>query len=227
MKHIITLLFALMLVLALPAAAEDAMPQEVQTFFEHMSDVVSIDQVAYAADQAAYVNGMPGALLSYTLSRQQYNSFYYCVWDDQTAFTVCCLDGKPLAYIFDCTAIYYIGGHDITHKVLQAFPDAYRKAYPQQESRLFFDELVSPTQLSSIYDPLSKPFLSNVQDHGQTLTSSHIFPLTGQIAIQLFPKAAYDGATFEGEALTAERNHDLSAGLAIGAHYTLLMKSLE
>ncbi len=47
MKKLIALLTALMLVLAaLPAVAENAMPQEVQTFFNGMGDVLSIDQVA-------------------------------------------------------------------------------------------------------------------------------------------------------------------------------------
>ncbi len=228
MKRIIAFVCALMLLLAaLPAVAEEAMPQEVQTFFEAMGDVVNMDQVAYAADHQAYVEGMPGLTLSFTLSRIQYNSYYYYVFNDQTAFTVCCLDGKPLAYIFDCNAVDFTGGDDTTHNVLRALPEAYASACPQQESDLDVYEFFTNPMLNSIYDPMAKVFLSDVQDHGQTLVSSHIFALGGQMAVQLFPKDAYDGVTFEGDVLTAEVNHDLSAALAINAEYQLVMKSLE
>ena len=228
MKKLIALLTALMLVLpALPAVAEDAMPQEVQTFFNGMGDVLSIDQVAYAADQLAYVEGMPGTLLSFTISRQQYDSFYYYVWDDQTAITVCCLEGKPLAYILDCAAINFIGGDDTTHSILQVLPGAYSSACPQQESQLDAYEFFTNDMMRSIYDPMARVFLSDVQDHGQTLVSSHIFALGGQMAVQLFPKAAYEGLTVNGEVLTAEINHDLSAALAMDTEYQLVMKSLE
>ena len=228
MKKLIALLSALMLVLAaLPAMAEDAIPQEVQTFFEHMGDVLSIDQVAYAADQLAYVEGMPGRILSFTISRQQYDSFYYYVWDDQTAITVCCLEGKPLAYILDCAAINFIGGDDTTHSILQVLPGAYSSACPQQESDLDAYAFFTNDMMKCIYDPMARVFLSDVQDHGQTLVSSHIFALGGQMAVQLFPKAAYEGVTVNGEVLTAEINHDLSAALAMDTEYQLVMKSLE
>ena len=228
MKKLIALLFALLIALAaLPAMAENAIPQEVQTFFNGMGDVLSIDQVAYAADQLAYVEGMPGRIMSFTISRQQYDSFYYYVWDDQTAITVCCLEGKPLAYILDCAAINFINGDDTTHSILQVLPGAYSSACPQQESDLDAYAFFTGPMLNSIYDPMVQVFLSDVQDHGQTLVSSHIFALGGQMAVQLFPKAAYEGVTFEGETLTAEINHDLSAALAVNTEYQLVMKSLK
>ncbi|MBQ7865963.1 MAG: hypothetical protein IJ350_06275 [Clostridia bacterium] len=228
MKRFIALVSALLMVFAaLPAVAEDAMPREVQTFFSGMGDVVDMSQVAYAADQEAYVNGMPGRLLSFTISRQQYDSFYYYVFDEQTAITVCCVDGKPLAYILDCAAINFIGGHETTHNILQELPGAYSSACPQQVSDLDAYAFFTSPMLSSIYDPMAQVFLSDVQDHGQTLVSSHIFALGGQMAVQLFPKAAYDGLIVNGEALTPEINHDLSAALAMDTEYQLVMKSLE
>lgn len=228
MKRITAFVCALMLLLAaLPAVAENAMPREVQTFFSGMGDVVDVSQVAYAADQMAYVEGMPGVLLSFTISRQQYNSYYYYVFDDKTAITVCCVDGIPLAYIFDCNAVNFIGGHEATHNVLMALPDAYCNANPQQKGSMDGYDFITDAMLQGVYDPMAKVFLSDVQDHGQTLVSSHIFTLGGQIAVQLFPKAAYDGVIVEGEALTAEMNHDLSAALAMDTEYQLVMKSLE
>lgn len=228
MKKLLALISALLMVFAaLPAVAEDAMPPEVQTFFNAMSDVLNPDQVAYAADQESYVNGMPGRLLSFTISRRQYNGFYYYIWDDQTAITVCCVDGKPLAYIFDCNAVNFIGGEATTHSVINALSDAYCSACPQQASDLDAYGFFTQPMLQSIYDPMAQVFLSDVQDHGQTLVSSHIFALGGQMAVQLFPKDAYDGVTFEGDALTAEVNHDLSAALAMDTEYQLVMKSLE
>ncbi|MBQ8311769.1 MAG: hypothetical protein IJX84_00995 [Clostridia bacterium] len=228
MKRFIALVSALLMVFAaLPAVAEDAMPREVHTFFSGMGDMVDMSQVAYAADQETYVNGMPGRLLSFTISRQQYDSFYYYVFDDQTAITVCCVDGKPLAYILDCAAINFIGGHETTHNILQELPGAYSSACPQQKSDLDAYAFFTSPMLNSIYDPMAQVFLSDVQDHGQTLVSSHIFALGGQMAVQLFPKAAYDGVIVEGEALTAEMNHDLSAALAMDTEYQLVMKNLE
>lgn len=228
MKKLIALFIALLIALAaLPAMAENAIPQEVQTFFNGMGDVLNIDQVAYAADQLAYVEGMPGRIMSFTISRQQYDSFYYYVWDDQTAITVCCLEGKPLAYILDCAAINFINGDDTTHSILQVLPGAYSSACPQQESDLDAYAFFTGPMLNSIYDPMVQVFLSDMQDHGQTLVSSHIFALGGQMAVQLFPKTAYEGVTFEGETLTAEINHDLSAALAVNTEYQLVMKSLE
>lgn len=228
MKKLIALVCALLMVLAaLPAVAEDAMPREVQTFFNGMSDVVDMSKVTCAADQEAYVEGMPGRLLSFTISRQQYDSFYYYVFNDQTAITVCCVEGKPLAYILDCAAINFIGGDDTTHSILQVLPSAYSSACPQQKSDLDAYAFFTSPMMSSIYDPMANVFLSDVQDHGQTLVSSHIFALGGQMAVQLFPKDAYEGVTVNGEVLTAEINHDLSAALAMDTEYQLVMKSLE
>lgn len=228
MKKIIALVCALMLILgALPALAEDAMPREVQNFFESMGDVLDIEQVAYAPDHEAYITGMPGSFLSFTLGRMQYNSFYYYVMDKNTALTVCCLDGKPLAYIFDCNAMDYIGYNEAMHDLLRALPDAYRSAFPQQESSLDCYGFFTDPLLQSIYDPAAKPLVSDIQDHGQTLVSSHIFPLGARMAIQLFPKAAYEGVTFQDIALTPEENHELSAALALNSEYELVLKSLE
>lgn len=228
MKKIIAFVCALVLMLAsLPALAEDAMPREVQIFFENLGDPVDVSQVAYAADHEAYMTGMPGSLLSFTLSRMQYSSFYYYVMDDSTALTVCCLDGKPLAYVFDCNAMDYIGYDEAMHALLMAFPDAYRSAFPQQKSRLDGYDFFTDSLLQSIYDPMSKPLVSDMQDHGQTLVSTHAFPLGGRMAIQLFPKAAYEGMTTQDGPLTPEGNHELSAALALKSEYELVMMSME
>lgn len=224
MKKIIALVCALVLMLAaLPALAEDAMPREVKVFF----DAMDIDQVSYAADHEAYISGMPGSFLSFTLSRMQYNSFYYYAMDNNTALTVCCLDGKPLAYVFDCNAMDYIGYNEATHNLLMAFPDAYRSAFPQQKSSLDCYGFFTDPLLQSIYDPASTPLFSDMQDHGQTLVSTHAFPLGARMAIQLFPKAAYEGATTQDGPLTPEGNHELSAALALKSEYELVMMSLE
>ena len=69
MKKLIALVSALLMVFtALPTLAEEAMPQEVQTFFNAMGDVISADQVVCAADQEAYVAGMPGIAASFYTS---------------------------------------------------------------------------------------------------------------------------------------------------------------
>lgn len=228
MKKIIAFVCTLVLMLAaIPAVAEDAMPREVQTFFENMGDTLDISQVTYAADHEAYITGMPGSLLSFTLGRMQYSSFYYYVMDDSTALTVCCLDGKPLAYIFDCNVMDYIGYNEAMHTLLMAFPDAYRSAFPQQESRLDCYGFFTDPLLQSIYEPMATPLVSDMQDHGQTLVSSHVFPLGGRMTIQLFPKTAYEGVTVQGEALTPEGNHELSAALALNSEYELVMMSME
>jgi len=224
MKKIFAFVCALVLMLAaMPALAEDAMPREVKVFF----DAMGIDQVAYAADHEAYITGMPGSFLSFTLGRVQYNSFYYYVMDKNTALTVCCLDGKPLAYVFDCNAVDYIGYFEAMHNLLRALPDAYHSAYPQQESSLDSYGFFTDPLLQSIYDPMAKPLVSDMQDHGHTLVSSHVFPLGGRMAIQLFPKAAYEGVTFQDVPLTPEGNHELSAVLALNSEYQLVTKTLE
>lgn len=224
MKRIIAFVCALMLMLAaLPAVAEDAMPREVKVFF----DAMGIDQAAYAADHEAYLLGMPVQMMSFTLSRMQYNSFYYHAWDDKTAITVCCLDGKPLAYVFDFNAMDFIGYKETMHNALMAIPEAYCKAYPQQKSTMDGYDFVTDAMVQSIYDPTAQVFVSDMQDHGQTLVSSHIFALGGQTAIQLFPKAAYEGVTVQGEELTPEGNHELSAALALNSEYELVMMSME
>ena len=228
MKKMIAFVCALALMLSpLPTLAEDAMPTEVQTFFTAMSDALNPDEVMYAESHEAYVQGMPGILLSFTISRQQYNRFYYYTWNTNNALTVCCIDDKPMAYIFDCNVVEFIGYSDVMDKVLNNFPDAYCKANPQQESSIDGFGFFTDAMLQSIYDPMSRAFVSDLQDHGQTLISSHVFSRSGQTAIQLFPKAAYDGVTVNGEVLTAEINHALSAALALDTEYQLMIKSLE
>lgn len=229
MKRIIALVCTLMLLLAaLPAAAEDAMPQEVRTFFEALGDAVDIDQVACASDLLTYAEGMPGALLSFSGSRSQYNSFYYYVADNTVAVTVCCLDGKPLAYILDCSPIDFIGYKEAMHNILQVLPDAYCKANPQQESSMDGYGFFTNEMLQSIYDPAAEVLVSDMQDHGQTLVSSHLFTSGSQMmCVQLFPKAAYEGLIVQETELTPEANHSLSGLLAVDTEYQLIMRSLE
>lgn len=229
MRKIVAFACALaLLVAALPALAEDALPQAVETFFAYLEEEMGGElQVAYAQGLEAYVLGMPGGLYSYTLSREQYEDFYFVILDDTTALTVCCIGGKPAAYIFDFKAIDYIGGLEKIHLLIEAIPDAYCAANPQQQSSMDGYGFITCEMIGSIYDSSEGVFFSEVQDHGETVASSHIFALGGQIAMQLFPKDAYQGATYQGKELTAEGNHELSAQLAIMAEYYLVQDWLS
>ena len=227
MKKLISLLCALvMLVMAVPAGAETAIPPEVQVFFDGLNKEMGTSyEAAYAADAFAYVENMPAGMASFTMSRMQYNSFYYCVLNNNTAVTVCCVDGVPAAYMMDLNAVNFIGADDTTHALLQALPEAYFQVYPEYMDAFDGFDLMTDKLLENAYKEMS--FGSDLLEYEETVVSSHMFNLGYRTVLQLFPKAAYNGLTFEGAPLTAENNHDLSASLALGIEYNLIKLSME
>ena len=227
MRKIIAFVCALaLMLLALPAVAEDAMPQQVRTFFDALNkDMDTSYEVACAADTLAYAEAMPAGMASFTLSRLQYNGFYYCILDGDTAMTVCCVDGVPAAYIMDLNAINFIGAADTTHALLEALPGAYFQANPDYKDSFDGFDLMTDKLLQNAYSDMS--FGSDMLEYEETVVSSHMFSLGCRTVLQLFPRAAYEDLTFEGKALTAENNHSLSASLALSAEYQLVMKSME
>lgn len=227
MRKIISFVCALaMMLLAVPALAEDAVPPEVQVFFDALNKEMGTSfEAAYAADAFAYVENMPAGMASFTMSRMQYNSFYYYVLNNNTAVTVCCIDGVPAAYIMDFNVVNFIGADDTTHNLLQALPEAYFQAYPEYKDTFGGFHLMTDQLLETTYNEMS--FGSDLLEYEETIVSSHMFNLGYRAALQLFPKATYGGLTFEGEPLTAENNHALSAKLALGMEYNLVKLSLE
>lgn len=227
MRKFAALVCALALMLtALPCMAETAVPDRVQTFFDSMNMAMGTDYpVSFAADPLAYVEDMPAGMASFTMSRLQYNSFYYSVVTPNTAVTVCCVDGEPAAYILDLNAVNFIGADDVTHTLLLTLPYAYFQAQPECSDSFGGYDLMTTKLLETAYADMS--FGSDMLDYGDTLVSSHMFNLGSRTTLQLFPRSAYDGLTFEGEPLTPESNHDLSGTLALSMEYQLVTMNME
>lgn len=227
MRKIIALVCTLALILlAVPAAAEDDVPQQVQAFFDALNKEMGTSyEAASTTDLLTYAEAMPVGMTSFTLSRMQYNSYYYFILGRDTAVTVCCVDGVPAAYIMDFSAVNFIGGDDATHALLQALPTAYFQANPECKDTFEGYDLVTQKLLDYAYSEMK--FGSDMLTYSETIVSSHIFSLGYRATLQLFPRAAYDGLTFEEKALTAEENHNLSAALALTAEYQMVMKSIE
>lgn len=229
MRKIIALLCTLAL-LTLPAAAEEALPQDVQTFFAaletELADCPGLakGEVCFSADLGEYAAAMPLDTAAFALSRLQYDGFYYRVLDEYTAVTVCMLNGQAAAYILDLSMLQYIGGEDVTHAAIDGWSRAYRHVYPNAEA-INGHDLVTTKLFDCIYGRSDTTFASDMLEYQGTVTSSHVFALGYRGTLQLFPVAAYDGASFDDKPLSAQGNHELSGTLALTAEYVMLMNA--
>ena len=231
MRRIIAALLVLVFAFASAQAEEAVMPEDVRAFFALLDERLAEEglpqegEAAATADINSYVAAMPSHHASFALSRLQYDSWYCRKLSDNVAVSVLCINGRAAAYILDLDLIYFVAGEEVTHAALSAFADAYLDTHPETQ-RFYRDDLLAAPLFDCMYDP-SSSFASHTADYGDTVFSAHIISLGQRTALQLFPTAAYDGAAFGGEPLSAALNHELSAYLALQMEYTLVNSSLR
>ena len=224
MRKIVAFLLAVLLSLTVSCAETAPIPATEEFFSALMSElasysVVPAGEITFTDDQNTYVAGMPINTHTFAISRSQYDSWHYLPLSDDTAVTLCYVNGQVAAYILDINLLLRVRGEETTQAALLAFAEAYRRTHPDAGT-FIGDDLLTKPLFDCMYS--ASTFASDTAVYGNAVFSSHIFSRDQRVTLQFFPIDAYEGVIFQGEPLDAQANHDLSGFSALMVEYLLV-----
>lgn len=227
-------LFALLCALLLPcfAVAEGAIPSQVQDYYDAFAKKMGATyEIKHTTSLQEYCNGMPSQYYVRAASRVQYDHFYYWLVGNSCVVSVCMIGDRAAAYVLDFNPIEFVGcampEWDAINNHTAAYA-AWRNALGETGYDGFNGEeiMVQSKLLSFFYNPdsmVEQDFLEF--DHA---CLSVIYSGINRAAtFQILPRAAYEGLSVEGEALTLESNHQSSVMMAAYAEMHMLQEYLE
>lgn len=232
------LLFCVLIFGLSPVRAENTLPAEVQAYYDvfarEMEDYgvdLSICTPKYSEDTAEYAQNLPGIFFPQAASRVQYDAYYYWNLSDDCALTVCMREGRALAYILDFELINFVAARTPTFEAIEAHTASYA-AWQKSLGAAGYSGFNGSILLedSGMLDHLygrGGDAHDKLTEWENVYTAVMVPYLTNTASIVIYPKAAYEGLTVEGEAWTAEKNHTAAVMFSILAEQNMLENYLE
>lgn len=239
MKRMFLLLCALMLAFGLsPVRAENALPAEVQAYYDvfvrEMADWgvdLSGSGLEYCEDAAEYAQNLPGIFFPQAASRVQYDAYYYRNLSDNCALTVCMREDRALAYILDFELINFVAARTPTFEAIEMHTASYA-AWQKSLGAAGYNGF-SGANLLENSGMLEHLYGRGGDAHDKLTEWENVYAavmvpyLTKTASLVIYPKAAYEGLTVEGEAWTAEKNHTAAVMFSLLAEQNMLENYLE
>lgn len=214
------------------SVAEDAVPAQVQDYFDVFSQKMGQTyELHYAASPSDYCAAVPALYGITAASRIQYDGFYYWQISDKCVLSVCMIGDRAAAYILDFEPINYVAAFEPVFSAIYNYLDAYaawQKSLGGTGYKDFNGDsvMVNSNLLQYIYEA-DGTYGDNLLEFDEVCLSVLYSYLYRTAALQIFPRSAYEDLIVDGEALTAEQNHNNAVLYALFSEQYMLEKYLE
>lgn len=242
MKKILAFILLLSLAIGIiPCCnAESAIPAEVQAFYDALNEILAVygnaaeGEIIYAENYEVYNELEDTTFLTATLSRVQYDHFYYWRIAEDMMVTICYIGDNAVAYILDGTLLPVQAGIAPQFDAFSGFTDAYNTLFPAARNDFYSDSIIYYNE--DLDESAAEPgtILSTSIEYDDLLVTAHLLnsfdtywdpffaDRRDMFSIQLQPYAAYEGLE-----TTAQENHDLTCYMMLEANLMILQGTLD
>ncbi len=227
-------IFALLCALLLPcfAAAEGAIPAEVQAYYDAFTQSMGeAYDIRHTDSLEEYCAGMPSLYYVRAASRVQYDHFYYWLVSDNCAVSVCMIGDRAAAYMLDFRPIdfvaYTLPAWDAINNHTAAYADWQKSLGAAGYDGFAGEEIVAQSQLLPYFYNTESLIEEELLAFEHACLSVIYSGITQTATFQILPRSAYENLIIDGEAVTIESNHQLSVALAAYSEMNMLQEYLE